>query len=140
MMIKRWLVLAAVTAVAAALVAGAGATAGRDQFAGAWVGQEASPPSGDGSTNFMVIGRQSRNRSRTWLWYETYATFCGGGPLAAAGKGRSDGQVLTVTVTRLRCANGSPGAIPTPFDLTFVATTDGHLDFGGLIFSRIGSG
>ena len=140
-MIKRLLVLAAVIAVAAALVAGAGATAGRDPFVGAWVGQEASPPSGDGSTNFMVVGRQSRNRSRTWLWYETFATFCGGDvELAAAGKGRSEGQVFTVTVTRLRCANGSPGAIPTPFDLTFVATPDGHLDFGGLIFSRIGSG
>jgi hypothetical protein len=59
--------------------------------------------------------------------------------MAAAGKGRSEGQVFTVTVTWLRCANGSPGAIPTPSDLTFVATADGHLDFGGVIFSRIGS-
>ena len=87
MMIKRLFVLAAVTAVAAALVAGAGAT-GRDPFVGAWVGQEASPPSGDGSTTYGDRTAISESQS-TWLWYETFATFWRRSPNGRKGKGRS---------------------------------------------------
>lgn len=137
-MIKRLLVLAAVGLMAAILAVGAGAVG--DPFAGAWIGHDPAPPAGDGSTNYMAIGRPATDGSRKWLYYETDASgFCAGGPLAAVGTGRSVGAVLTVTVTRTRCANGSPGGIPRPFDITFVATQDGRLDGGGgVFFTRVG--
>lgn len=138
-MIKRLFVLVIAVGLMAATMT-VGAYASGDPFAGLWVGQEEQPPNGDGSTDYMAIGRPGPNGARTWLYYETWATFCGGGPLAAAGKGYADGNVLTVTVKWLRCENGSPGAFPPPFDLTMSATGDGHIDWGGVIFSRIGSG
>jgi hypothetical protein len=127
--------LAAVVSVA--LVAGAPAIA--DPFAGVWVGYEAQPPVGDGSTDYMAIGLPGTTGKRAWLYYETNASgYCGGGPLAAAGKGRSQGDLLTVTVTSTRCANGAAGAFPPPFDLEMTASQDGSIDWGGLIFERIG--
>ena len=135
-MTRRFLVLGAALAVVATVLVSTGAASAHDPFAGVWISPEGQSPDGDGSTNITAIGLPGQNGARSWVWYETFATFCGGGPMAAAGKGRSEGQVLTVTVTWLRCANGSPGSTPTPFDLTFDATTDGHLDLGGLIFTR----
>ena len=76
---------------------------------------------------------------RRYLAYETGATFCGGSPLSplfSAGFGYSTGSVLTVTITTAHC---SPGAFPLPVDVTMTATSDGHPDAGGVIFSRIGS-
>lgn len=139
-MIRRLLVLAAAFAVAATLVVTAGATRATDPFAGVWVGQEAPPPTGGGSTDYMAIGRPGPNGARAWLYYETWATFCGGDALAAAGKGRSEGDLLTVTVTWVRCANGSPGAFPAPFEIAMTATGDGRIDWGGVIFVRAGAG
>ena len=134
---KRMFVFAATFAVASVLAAGVGATGFSDPFVGVWVAQEGPPPSGDGSTDYMAIGRPSRNGTRTFLFAETGATFCGGGPFVAAGTGHSEGNTLTVTIMGFRCANGSPGAFPAPFELVMTATGDGHIDFGGgLIFSR----
>jgi hypothetical protein len=45
-----------------------------------------------------------------------------------------------VTVTVAKCANGLPGALPTPFDISMTATGDGHMNWGGVIFSRAGTG
>jgi len=134
--VKGLLVLVAAFAAAATLTATASA-AGRDTFAGIWVAVES--PVGDGSTDVMAIGRPRADGSRTWLYYETYATFCGGGPLTAAGTALADGDVLTVTVTFTRCANGSAGAVLPPFTIVFTAVGDG-LDFGGLVFTRLGAG
>ena len=138
-MMKRMLVFVVATcAVAAVLASGAGATGSSDPFAGIWVAQEGPPPNGDGSTDFIAIGRPGRNGTRTFLYAETSATFCGGGPFAAAGTGHSEGNLLTLTNTGFRCANGSPGAFPAPFNIVVTATGDGRIDWGGgLIFSRV---
>ena len=132
----------AVIAVAAAatLAVTGGAAADRGPFTGAWVGVES--PIGDGSTDYMVIGAPGQDGRRQYRAWETGATFCGGSPLSAlssAGFGYSTGDVLTVTITTAHCANGSPGVFPLPVDVTMSATSDGHIDAGGVIFSRIGS-
>jgi hypothetical protein len=137
-MIRRMFIIAATCAVAAALAAGVGATGFSDPFAGVWVGQEAAPPTGDGSTDYMAIGRPSSNGTRTFLYAETWATFCGGGPFFASGTGISESKVLNATITAFRCANGSPGAIPPPLQISMTATGDGRIDWGGgLLFSRV---
>jgi hypothetical protein len=125
----------------ATVLVSAGAASVNDLFAGLWIGHEPAPPAGDGSTDYMMIGRPGPGGARMWLYYETNASgYCaGGGPLAAAGKGRSEDNVLAVTITWTRCANGSPGAIATPFDVTVTAAGDG-LDFFGVPFTRLGSG
>ena len=130
----------AACATVAAVFAGSSAAAPADPFVGAWVGVES--PVGDGSTDYMLIGAPGPNGKRTYLAYETGATFCGGSPLSplfTAGVGHSVGSVLTVTITTAYCFNGSPGAFPLPVDVTMTATSDGHIDAGGVIFSRIGS-
>lgn len=136
-MVRRLLIVAAVLALTATTVVSTGAASLSDPFTGVWIGREEPPPNGDGSTDFMVIGSPGRGGNRTWLYYETWATFCGGGPLSASGVGRSEGAVLTVTVTRFRCSNGSPGAFPAPFELTMEAMADGHIDWGGVVFTRV---
>jgi len=130
----------AASAAVAAVFAGSSAAGPADPFVGAWVGVES--PVGDGSTDYMLLGAPGPNGRRTYLAYETGATFCGGSPLSplfSAGFGYSTGSVLTVTITTAHCVNGSPGAFPLPVDVTMTATSDGHLDAGGVIFSRIGS-
>jgi hypothetical protein len=142
-MIRRLLVLAGATLAFATVLVTTGAASSLDPFAGVWVGHEAQPPGGDGSTDFMAITRAGADGRRTWLYYETNASgYCAagaGGPLAAAGSGRTDGNVLTVTVAWTRCSNGAPGSIPTPFDLSMTATRDGRLDFGGMLLDRLGA-
>ena len=135
----RFTLVVAAFAAAAALTVSGGAAATRDPFAGVWVGAEF--PVGDGSTDYMLIGRPGADGRRTYVAYETGATFCGGSPLsplASAGFGYATGDVLTVTITTAYCFNGSPGAFPLPVDATMTATADGHIDGGGVIFSRIG--
>jgi hypothetical protein len=130
----------AASAVVAAVFAGSSEAASQDPFAGAWVGVES--PVGDGSTDYMFIGAPGTNGKRTYLAYETGATFCGGSPLSplfSAGFGYSTGSVLTVTIASAHCFNGSPGAFSLPVDVTMTATSDGHIDAGGVIFSRIGT-
>jgi hypothetical protein len=137
--IARMTVVIAALLAAAVVAVTSGAAPPRDPFAGAWVGVEF--PIGDGSTDYMVIGAPGANGRRTYLAYETGATFCGGSPLsplASAGFGYSTGDVLTVTITDAYCFNGSPGAFPLPVDVTMTATSDGHIDAGGVIFSRLG--
>jgi hypothetical protein len=135
-MSKR-LVLLAASAAAAAVFAGSSAAAPADPFVGAWVGVES--PVGDGSTDYMVLGAPGAHGVRSYHAWETWATFCGGGPLASSGTAVSAGNVLTVTIAFAACANGSPGAFPLPVVVTMTATGDGHIDAGGVIFSRIGS-
>jgi len=138
--ISRATVVIAALAAAAALAVSGDAAPSRDPFAGAWVGVEV--PIGDGSTDYMLIGRPAVDGRRTYLAYETGASFCGGSPLSAlasAGLGYVTGNVLTVTITNAYCFNGSPGAFPLPVDVTMAATPDGHIDAGGVIFSRIGA-
>jgi hypothetical protein len=117
------------------MAVGAGASVGKDTFAGVWIGVETT---GDGSTDTMAISGPRSNGSRTFLYYETDASYCGGGPLAAAGTAHADGDLLTVTITFTRCLNGSAGAFPPPFEITMSATSDGHIDWGGVILSRLG--
>jgi len=51
----------------------------------------------------------------------------------------SEGDVLHVTITSATCANGLPGRFPaSPTDMT--TTSDGRLDWFGVIFSKRGSG
>jgi len=136
---SRKIVLAATCAAVAAVFAAPSAAAPADPFVGAWVGVES--PVGDGSTDYMVLGAPGPNGRRTYLAYETGASFCGGSPLSplfSAGFGYSSGNLLTVTITTAHCFNGSPGAFPLPVDVTMTATSDGHIDAGGVIFSRIG--
>lgn len=138
---KRLIVLAAALIAAASLANAAEATAGRDTFAGRWVGIEV--PVGDGSTDIMTISGPNATGSRTWVYYETNASgYCspgGGGPLRAAGTAYAVGDTLTVTVTSTQCANGLPGTFPPPFELTMTATGDGHINWGGVILSRAGT-
>lgn len=137
-MIRRCLVLVVAAAIGATLVLGAGATGG-DQFAGVWVAHEAEPPTGDGSTDYMAISLPGTTGKRTWLYYENNASgYCSGGPLAAAGLGVAQATVLTVTVTWTRCANGATGTIVPPFAVEMTAMQDGSIDWGGVIFRRIG--
>jgi hypothetical protein len=135
--VSRRKVLLAVCAAVAAVFAGSGAAALADPFVGAWVGVEA--PVGDGSTDYMVFGAPGANGVRSYHAWETWATFCGGGSLKTSGTAVSAGDLLTVTITSVACANGSPGAFPPPIVVTMTATGDGHIDAGGVIFSRIGS-
>ena len=130
------LVLLAACAAAAAVFAGSSVAAPADPFVGAWVGVES--PVGDGSTDYMVLGVPGAAGVRRYRAWETWATFCGGGPLASSGTAVSAGNVLTVTITSAACANGSPGAFPLPVVVTMTAIVDGHIDAGGVIFSRIG--
>ena len=134
-MFQRFVLLAACAAVAA-VFAGSSAAAPADPFVGAWVGVES--PVGDGSTDYMVLGAPGAKGVRSYHAWETWATFCGGGPLASSGTAVSAGNVLTVTITSAACANGSPGAFPLPVVVTMTTTGDGHIDAGGVIFSRIG--
>lgn len=136
---RRLLFVAAALITAATLAGGAGATVGRDAFAGVWIGVEI--PVGDGSTDVMSISGPSSDGSRKWLYYETNASgYCNGGPLSAEGTAHAVGNLLTVTVTFTHCFNGSPGAFPPPFDLIMTATGDGRIDSSGVIFSRLGRG
>jgi len=139
--VKRLIALAAALTAVASLVSGAGATVGKDTFAGRWVGIEA--PVGDGSTDIMTISGPNSIGARNWVYYETNASgYCSpgdGGPLTAAGTAYAVGDTLTVTVTFTKCANGLPGAFPPPFDLNMTATGDGHINWGGVIFSRAGT-
>lgn len=137
-MLRRLLVHGAALAMVATVLVSSGAASVNDPFAGLWLGHEPAPPAGDGSTDVMAIGRPGSTGLRTWAYYETNASgYCaGGGPLAAAGKGRSEGSVLVVTVTWTLCTNGSAGAIATPFDVTVTATGD-DLDFFGVSFTRL---
>jgi hypothetical protein len=136
MRLRQVVVLAALLVAAAAMAGGARA-ATSDPFTGVWIGVES--PIGDGSTDVMAIGTPRADGTRTWLYYETNASgFCGGGPLSAAGTTTSAGSVLTATVTGTHCFNGSPGTIARPFDITMSATGDGHVDWAGVIFSRLG--
>ena len=138
--IARITVVIATLAAALTLAAGGGASAPLDQFAGAWRGVEF--PVGDGSTDYMLIGKPGADGRRYYIAYETGASFCGGSPLsplASAGFAYSAGNQLTVTITTAYCFNGSPGAFPLPVDATMTATADGHIDAGGVIFSRLWS-
>jgi hypothetical protein len=135
--VRRVLLLTAALTAAAALAGGAGSNVGRDTFAGVWVGVEA--PVGDGSTDVMAISGPGSDGSRKWLYYETNASgYCGGGPLTAEGTAQAAGSVLTVTVALTHCLNGSSGSFPPPFGITMAATGDGHIDWSGVIFSRVG--
>jgi len=138
-MIKRLAALAAVGLLAAILAVGAGAA--RDPFTGAWIGVE---DRGEGSTDYMTITGPGNDGARQWLYYETNASgFCspgGGGPLSARGTAVSEGEVLHVTITSATCANGLPGAFPLPLPTDLTATSDGRLDWFGVIFSKRGSG
>ena len=136
--------LAATVIAAAAIGAWAvpvSAQAGQDPFTGVWVGVEV--PVGDGSTDVMSISGANANGVRHFNYYETNASgYCGpggGGPLTASGTATSAGDTLTVTFTSAKCANGQPGAFPPPFQATMTATGDGHIDWGGIIFSRAGA-
>jgi hypothetical protein len=133
------LAAAAVTAATVVLLAAAPAgAAGRDPFTGHWVGVEI--PIGDGSTDYMTIGGPNASGVRTWVYWETGASYCSdGGPLSASGTGQVVGGTLTVTVTFTKCANGLPGAFPPPFDISMFATGDGQINWGGVIFNRYGA-
>jgi hypothetical protein len=87
----------------------------------------------------MTIGGPNANGVRTWVYWETGASYCGGGPLSASGTATAVGGELTVTVTFTKCANGSPGAFPPPFDTTMDLTSNGNIDWVGVIFSRYGT-
>jgi hypothetical protein len=137
----KWLTVAMIAAAAVSVALAPASASTRDAFTGRWVGVEV-PGVGDGSTDFMVISGPNADGSRTWAYYETNASgYCspgGGGPLSASGTGHVVGDTLTVTVTFTECANGLPGAFSPPFELTMIATGDGHLDWGGIILSRGG--
>jgi len=125
----------AMTVLASAAPAGA---AGQDPFAGHWVGVEV--PIGDGSTDYMTISGPNASGTRTWVYWETGASYCSdGGPLRASGTGTAVGGELTVTVTFTKCANGLPGAFPPPFVTTMDLTGNGQLDWVGITFNRYGS-
>lgn len=130
----------AVAAAAAVLVSAAPAAASGGTLTGNWLGVET--PIGDGSLDTMIITRNGRGRL-IWRYRETNASgYCvpGGGPLTAQGTAHVVGHTLNVTVTRAKCANGSPGAFPTPFGISMTATGNGQINWGGVIFSRAGSG
>jgi hypothetical protein len=128
-------VLAATVVLVLATPAGA---VGRDAFTGRWVGVEI--PIGDGSTDYMTIGGPDASGVRTWVYWETGASYCSdGGPLSASGTAQVVDGTLTVTVTFTKCANGLPGAFPPPFDISMFTTGDGHINWGGVIFSRAGT-
>jgi hypothetical protein len=133
--------VSAIIALVLVLPAAAGA-AGQDEFTGVWVGVEI--PVGDGSTDYMAISGPRADGSRTWRYWETNASgYCspgGGGPLSAAGTASAVGDTLSVTVTFAHCANGLPGAFPTPFSITMTAIGDGQINWGGVIFVRRGAG
>lgn len=124
----------------AATFATIGAAArGGDAFTGVWVGIES--PVGDGSTDVMAISGASAQGTRTWRYYETDASgYCGGGPLSASGSATTDGSQLTVTVTVTHCSNGSAGSFPPPFQITMTSLGNGQIDWGGVIFNRLGPG
>lgn len=128
-------------AVAVLLVSSAPAAASGGTLTGTWLGVEI--PVGDGSLNAMTITRNGRGKL-IWRYHETNASgYCsagGGGPLNAQGTARVVGHTLNVTVKVAKCANGLPGAFPTPYFISMTATGDGHINWGGLIFSRAGSG
>jgi len=127
--------IAATAVVVAAAPAGA---AGRDPFTGHWVGVEV--PIGDGSTDYMTISGPNASGTRTWVYWETGASYCSdGGPLSASGTGTAVGGELTLTVTFTKCANGLPGAFPPPFVTTMDLTGNGQLDWVGITFDRYGS-
>src|SRR5262245_29682359 len=136
-MSRRILVLGAALATLAAVFVGAGAAAPADPFVGAWVGVES--PVGDGSTDYFVTGAPGKDGVRAYHGWEDWATFCGGGPLTTWGTSRSVGDTIYTTITSARCANGAPGAFPLPVTVSAFATGDGHINAGGVIFSRIGS-
>jgi hypothetical protein len=136
MLRTTWFVATAIAAaaiLAAAAPAGAG---GQDAFTGVWVGVEI--PVGDGSTDVMNISAPEADGTRTYRGWETFATYCGGGPLTTSGTARAAGATLTVTITFVQCANGSPGTVPPPIVFTMTATGGGHINSGGVIFSRVG--
>jgi hypothetical protein len=136
-----WLAAAAIAAAAALASAAPAGAVGQDAFTGRWVGVEI--PIGDGSTDYFVFSGPNADGVRTFRYYETNASgYCGsggGGPLSASGTATSVGGTLTATFTSATCANGQPGAFPTPFQVTMDATGDGHIDWGGVIFSRAGA-
>jgi hypothetical protein len=138
----KWLVVAAIAASAVLVSTAAAAAAGRDAFAGHWVGVEV--PIGDGSTDYMSISGADADGVRHWQYYETNASgICspgGGGAFSASGTGSVVGDTLTVTVTFTECWNGLPGAFGPPFDISMSTTGDGHVDWSGVIFSRAGAG
>jgi hypothetical protein len=106
---------------------------------GNWVGIEI--PVGDGSVDAMTFGRTAGGKL-FWHYRETNASgYCvpGGGTLIARGPASAHGNTVTVTITHAQCANGAPGAIPTPFTVTMTRTA-GHINWDGVIFSRAGSG
>ncbi|MFL5961165.1 MAG: hypothetical protein ACJ75G_12995 [Gaiellaceae bacterium] len=45
-----------------------------------------------------------------------------------------------MTVTFAKCAHGSLKGAATPFETTMTATGDGHMNWGGVILSRAGTG
>jgi hypothetical protein len=135
---KRLLLLTVVCLAAGGFATSAGAVTASDPFAGVWIGIES--PVGDGSTDIMAISAPATGQTRTWLYYETDASgYCGGGPLAAAGTATTVGNLLTVTVTVTHCFNGSVGSSPPPFQLTMTSLGNGELDWGGVIFDRLGA-
>ena len=141
MLRMKWLAAALVAVVAmlapaAVSVGPAAAQASGDAFTGVWVGVEI--PVGDGSTDIMNISAPKADGTRTFRYWETYASYCGGGPLTANGTAVSAGSTLTVTFAFTLCANGSPGAFPPPFDVVMSATADGRINSGGVFFSRVG--
>jgi hypothetical protein len=135
--VSRMMILLAACAAVAAVFAASSTAAPADPFVGAWAGVES--PVGDGSTDYMVFGAPGADGVRAYHAWETWATFCGGGPLRTSGTAVSTGSLLAVTITSVACANGSTGAFPPPIVVTMTATGDGHIDAGGVIFSRIGS-
>jgi hypothetical protein len=136
-MLRMTLFTAALIALAAVLVSAAPAGAvGQDAFTGVWVGVEI--PVGDGSTDVMNISAPEADGTRTYRAWETFATYCAGGPLTSSGTAQSTGNTLTVTITFVQCANGSPGAFPPPIQATMTATASGQINSGGVIFSRVG--
>ena len=133
----RLILLGAALATVAAVFVGAGAAAPKDSFTGAWIGVE--DPIGDGSTDYMFFSAPGKDGVRNYHAWEDWATFCGGGPLSSSGTAHSVGNTIDITITSARCANGSPGAFPLPVTVSAFATGDGHINAGGVIFSRIGS-
>jgi hypothetical protein len=128
--------IAAILATALLAAAPPASASRTDAFTGVWVGVEI--PVGDGSTDVMNISAPRADGTRTYRGWETFATYCGGGPLTTSGTAQAVGDSLTVTITFVQCANGSPGAFPPPIEITMTATGDGHVNSAGVIFSRVG--
>ena len=126
------------------LVVTTGATSTTDPSPACGLDRNQHPRPGTAArTPWRSVG-QARPAFAVAVLRDRASGYCaGGGSLAAAARGRPEGDVLTVTVTWIRCANGSPGAIAAPFEIATVTTTpDGRIDWGrrALLAAGVGLG